>query len=334
MKKIIIAGGAGYIGSHMVYDLLLNNFELEVWDNFSNSTSKNLDKVKELLGKNFEVRNINLADEITEKVEDADAILHFAAFKAVGESVENPLKYYKNNILTTINLLDWAGKNNVSKFIFSSTAAVYSPAAKQPVSEESETFPESPYGQSKLFAEKIIHDFVKQNTKVKAAVLRYFNAAGNLDNGLLGDEAKRPSNLVPAIITSYLGINPSKFKIFGDDYETRDGTAVRDYIHVMDLVTAHRKTLDFLEKAEGFNLFNLGTGIGTTVKEIAKAFEIVTKEELDYEVIQRRPGDLPSAVADASKAKDLLEWEPSRGIEAMIDSSWRWYSTKIQSPKP
>ncbi len=325
--KILVAGGAGYIGSHMVYDLLTNGHEVAVVDNFSNCTRRNLEKVQELTGQQFPIYELDLRQPISDIAEtNFDAVMHFAAYKSVAESVNDPLKYYENNIQGVINLLRWTVAHKIPNFIFSSTAAVYGTVKTLPVTEETATNPESPYGFSKLFAERVIKD-AAQAHGLNTVCLRYFNVAGNLDNGEIGDEDKAPAALIPALICSHLGIRPINFQIFGDDYDTRDGTGVRDFVHVLDLVQAHRQALDYLKLHPGSFIFNLGSEQGMTVLEIVHAFEAVTGQKLDYKISPRRPGDIAVSIADAHLAQSELHWQPRRTVNAMIDSAWKWYKS-------
>lgn len=331
MSKYLISGGAGYIGSHMVYLLLSKGHEVVVIDNFANSSSKNLLKIQQLLGKEITIVNRDLTFDLNDfDLSNIDGVLHFAAFKAVGESVNNPLKYYRNNLQTTANLLEWCLRAGVNKFIFSSTAAVYGSTENVPIKETEPTNPESPYGFSKLFAEQIIKDFCKINIDFSATALRYFNAAGNLDSGEIGEEAENPSNLIPALITSHLGLRDSKMKVFGNDFSTRDGSAIRDYINVLDLVEAHFQTLEFMDGNKGYNFFNVGTNSGYSVLEIIKTFEKVSSEKVEYEIVGRRAGDPAISIADNSLIKEKLNWAPEKTLEETIRSSWLWYKNNYQ----
>lgn len=326
MAKYLISGGAGYIGSHMVYLLLSKGHEVVVIDNFSNSSVRNLVKIQEILNKEITIVNRNLIFDLNDfDLQNIDGVMHFAAYKAVGESVNNPLKYYRNNLQTTVNLLEWCLRTGVSKFIFSSTAAVYGSTENIPISEKEPTRPESPYGFSKLFAEQIIKDFCKVNPNFSAVALRYFNAAGNLDSGEIGEEAENPSNLIPALITSHLGLRDTKMKVFGNDFPTKDGSAIRDYINVLDLAEAHFQALEFMDNNKGYNFFNVGTNTGYSVLEILKTFERVCNEKVEYEIVSRRPGDPPISIADNSLIKEKLKWEPRKNLEETIKSSWLWY---------
>lgn len=328
MRKILVSGGAGYIGSHMVKLLLENDYGVTVLDNFSNSSLNNLNKVKELTNKDIEIVDQDLTKAI-QIDRDFDAIIHFGALKAVGESVANPLLYYKNNVFGTINLLDFAREKQIKNFIFSSTAAVYGNSAGERVSEEATTNPESPYGWSKLMSEQILRDSFKA-FGLNSVVLRYFNVAGNIPDGSIGDEQQNPQNLIPAIIMSYLGYRDLKLQVFGNDYNTKDGTGVRDYIHVLDLVDAHLKALEFLERNSGTEIFNLGTGNGYSVLEIIKTCEKVIGDKIDYEIVERRPGDVATVTTDTSKAFKSLKWGATKNVEDMVQSAWLWYKNNFK----
>lgn len=327
MKNILVTGGAGYIGSHMVWDLLENGYNPMVVDNFSNSSSRNIDKINQLRNQNIHIINAEISslNTVLEDME-IDAVLHFAAFKSVPESVADPLKYYQNNTAGVGSLLQWMVSRKINTLIFSSTAAVYSPNAELPITENSLTEPSSPYGSSKLLSEQIIADACKAYG-INAVALRYFNVAGNLPNGEIGDEAPTPTALIPRLLTSELGIQDFKFEIFGDDYDTRDGTTIRDFVHVLDLVRAHRLALNYLQHHPGFHIFNLGTQNGVTIKEVVAAYEQVTGNKLDYKVSPRRPGDVPISIADASKAMSELNWKPEYSLKQMIEHAWKWYSS-------
>lgn len=327
MKNILITGGAGYIGSHMVHLLLSNGLNPIIVDNFSTSSDKNIKKINELFNKEIEIHSLDLKDweKLSKlKTKEIDSVIHFAALKAVGESVEKPIEYYENNVEGTLNLLKWMKKNNIDKLIFSSTAAVYGMTDKDPVTENHPLNPISPYAKTKMMIEEILQDFHKAYG-LNSVILRYFNVAGNIESGEIGDLQKDPQNLIPALIMSHLGLKPFKLKVFGTDYPTRDGTGVRDYIHVIDLVNAHLKGLEYLDQNTGSHIFNLGTGKGTTVLEIIKAFEKVTGEQLEYETAPRREGDVVFSTCDATEAQNKLGWKPERTIEQMIESMWKWY---------
>jgi UDP-glucose 4-epimerase len=332
MGKILVTGGCGYIGSHTIVDLLEQGYECVSLDNYLNSDPSVLAQIKEITGKtikNYEVDLVNrkAVHEVFE-AEEIHAIIHFAALKAVGESVEKPLIYYRNNIEGQINLLEAAIKNDVKHFIFSSSCTVYGQTKKLPVTEETPIERAlSPYGFTKQVCERIIEDSILTN-EMNACLLRYFNPAGAHESLKLGESPiNPPQNLVPIITEVGIG-NREKLNVFGADYETRDGSCVRDYIHVMDLADAHTKALQYLEESKVENgkaeAFNLGSGEGITVLEAIKNWEEVSGIELNYTVDNRRPGDIPAMFADYSKAKEKLGWDPKRGIREIMDSAWRW----------
>ncbi len=328
MKNILVTGGTGYIGSHMVLALIERGFNPIVLDNLSRSDDSNLTRITKLTGKKVEFIQADLRYDLGNLRinEPIDAIVHFAALKAVGESVEKPLEYYNNNVGGTINLLRWAHNQNIKNFIFSSTAAVYGTPLVAEVKEDSPLHPESPYGFSKLFSEQIIKDCNKA-WGLNSVVLRYFNVGGNHDDGLIGDTDKNSNNIIPRIMTSHLGLNNFELQIFGNDYETRDGTCIRDYIHVVDLIDAHVKAIEYLDKNSGHHVYNLGTKQGTTVMEIVKSFEKVTGEKLKYTIAPRRAGDAVAICANSDKALKQLGWKAERNIDDMISSSWKWYKS-------
>ncbi len=334
MQKILVSGGGGYIGSHMVYALLENGFEPIILDSFERCTDQNLKTIEKIKNVKLKIYKADLkTDNLTKIIEEKDiyAITHFAAYKAVGESVEIPLDYYINNVYGTTKLLEFAKNKNIKKFVFSSTGAVYGNNPNSPLNEESETMPESPYAASKLFAERIIKDFSAVND-FKAVALRYFNVAGNITSGKIGDTQITSQSLLPSLIMSHLGIRKIEFKIHGNDYNTTDGTAIRDYIHVVDLVDAHIKALEYMEKSQiNFDIFNLGTGKGSSVLEVIKSFEEVTNTKLDYEFGPRRAGDVESQYCNPNKAFKLLNWKAKYNLNNMLESSYIWYKNNFKS---
>ena len=334
MPTVIITGGAGYIGSHTAIELLEDGrFDVVSIDNFVNAHPRSLDRVKQITGKTLTNYNVDLQDlEATESVfqahEDIVGIIHFAALKAVGESVEQPLRYYKNNFDSLVHILYCAEKYGVRNVIFSSSCSVYGNIEALPVTEATPTAEtESPYANTKLVGERIIKDFIRASESSRAIALRYFNPVGAHETGLNGEEPlNRPNNLVPVITQTAAGIIP-QLTVFGGDYDTRDGSNIRDYIHVTDIAIAHIKALDYLledRNEERFELFNLGTGNGVSVLEAIHAFEKVTGEKLNYVVGERRPGDVVAIYSDSSLAKDKLGWVAERDIEVMMASAWKW----------
>jgi len=333
--KILVTGGAGYIGSHTIIDILENtDHEVVSIDNFSNSDPNTFDRVEAITGKRVKNYNIDLTSYNSLKTEfflkegHIDGVIHFAALKAVGESVAKPVMYYQNNLNGLINLLKCAQKFDVDSFIFSSSCTVYGNAEHQPVTELTPTqIPLSPYGYTKLVGEKILSDFAKTKKDFQALSLRYFNPVGAHISGLNGELPKgRPNNLVP-VVTQFASGWINDLVVHGTDYETRDGTSIRDYIHVSDIAHAHVLALEFLNKSESetnYDVFNLGSGNGVTVLEVLHAFEKVSGRKLDYLLGPRREGDVEMIFADNSKATKGLKWDLQYGIEDAMASAWKW----------
>ncbi len=325
---ILITGGAGYIGSHTCIELLNNNYKIIVVDNLSNSSIESLNRVKEITGKQFEfykedVLNREKMNEIFLE-NNIEAVIHFAGFKAVGESTKIPLTYYYNNIISTIVLCDVMQKHNVKNFIFSSSATVYGIPKTSPITEEFPLSVTNPYGQTKLMIEQIMRDVAKADDEWSIALLRYFNPFGAHQSGRIGEDPNGiPNNLMPYVTQVAVG-KLKELNIFGNDYPTKDGTGVRDYIHVVDLAKGHVKALEKVIKTKGIEAYNLGTGKGYSVLEMVKAFEKVSGKKIPYKVLGRRPGDVAICFADVSKAKRELGWEAEYGLEEMCVDSWRW----------
>ncbi len=325
---ILVTGGAGYIGSHTVVELLNQDHEVVIVDDFSNAHPTVLDRIKELSGKDFSFYELNLLDkEGLEKVfeeNEIEAVIHFAGFKAVGESVEKPLKYYHNNITGTLVLLEVMKAFNVKKIVFSSSATVYGMDNKAPFTEDMPTSATNPYGQTKVFIEHILSDLVVSDEEWSVILLRYFNPIGAHESGRIGEDPNDvPNNLMPYITQVAVG-KLEQLSIFGDDYETHDGTGVRDYIHVLDLAQGHLSALDYALKHSGVEAVNLGTGEGYSVLDVVHAFENANDVEIPYEIVDRRPGDIAVGYADATKAKELLGWEAVHSLEDMCRTSWNW----------
>ncbi|HDR4593630.1 TPA: UDP-glucose 4-epimerase GalE [Bacillus cereus] len=325
---ILITGGAGYIGSHTCVELLNNNYKIIVVDNLSNSSIESLNRVKEITGKQFEFYKENVLNR--EKMNEIflenniEAVIHFAGFKAVGESTTIPLVYYYNNIISAIVLCDVMQKHNVKNFIFSSSATVYGIPKTSPITEEFPLSVTNPYGQTKLMIEQIMRDVAKADDEWSIALLRYFNPFGAHQSGRIGEDPNGiPNNLMPYVTQVAVG-KLKELNIFGNDYPTKDGTGVRDYIHVVDLAKGHVKALEKVLKTKGVEAYNLGTGKGYSVLEMVKAFEKVSGRKIPYKVIGRRPGDVAICFADVSKAKRELGWEAEYGLEEMCVDSWRW----------
>ncbi|MGF9937098.1 UDP-glucose 4-epimerase GalE [Bacillus anthracis] len=325
---ILITGGAGYIGSHTCVELLNNNYKIIVVDNLSNSSIESLNRVKEITGKQFEFYKENVLNR--EKMNEIflenniEAVIHFAGFKAVGESTTIPLAYYYNNIISAIVLCDVMQKHNVKNFIFSSSATVYGIPKTSPITEEFPLSVTNPYGQTKLMIEQIMRDVAKADDEWSIALLRYFNPFGAHQSGRIGEDPNGiPNNLMPYVTQVAVG-KLKELNIFGNDYPTKDGTGVRDYIHVVDLAKGHVKALEKVLKTKGVEAYNLGTGKGYSVLEMVNAFEKVSGKKIPYKVIGRRPGDVAICFADVSKAKRELGWEAEYGLEEMCVDSWRW----------
>lgn len=333
-KNIVVTGGLGYIGSHTVVALQEAGFTVSILDDLSNSDLSVLNRITEISGIKPEFHVIDLKN--TEAVKDffqsakIDGIIHFAAHKAVGESVEKPLIYYRNNLLGLINLLEAMKENEVDNLIFSSSCTVYGQADTMPI-DESAPFKkaESPYGKTKQMGEEILEDFVAADSK-NVISLRYFNPVGAHSSGLIGElPLGVPNNLVPFVTQTAAGIREC-LSVFGDDYPTRDGTAIRDYIYVGDLADAHVKALNRLiekKNKENLEVFNLGTGIGSTVLEIVKTFEKVNHLKLNYKTVGRRAGDIVEAFADNTKAEKELGWKPKTTLEESMRTAWEWQKT-------
>ena len=329
--SVLVTGGAGYIGSHTVVELLNKGEEIVIVDNFSNSKPEMLDKIKEITKKDFKFYEVDLLDKAgLEKVFDEnpeiDSVIHFAGLKAVGESVAKPIEYYHNNITGTLVLLDVMKKHNCKKIVFSSSATVYGNAKTVPIREDFPLSTTNPYGSTKLMIEQILNDVYISDNEWSVILLRYFNPIGAHESGLIGENPNGiPNNLMPYINQVASG-KLECLNVFGNDYDTVDGTGVRDYIHVVDLAQGHLKALDKAREFTGVEAYNLGTGTGYSVLQIVKAFEDATGVEVKYKIVERRPGDIPTCYADPSKAKRELGWEAERGIEEMCRDAWRFTS--------
>lgn len=329
---ILVTGGAGYIGSHTCIELINAGRDIVVVDNFCNSKGESLVRVKELIQKDFPVINCDIRDrEALGKIfedYDIDAVIHFAGLKAVGESNELPLKYYDNNVSGTVALCEVMKAHNVNRILFSSSATVYGDPETVPIKEDFPTGATNPYGRSKLMVEEILQDLCKvPGNDWQVSILRYFNPIGAHESGRIGEDPQGiPNNLLPYVAQVAVG-KLEKLRVFGDDYPTRDGTGVRDYIHVVDLARGHVKAIEALEKkSPGAYVHNLGTGNGYSVLEIVKAFEAASGQAIPYEIVERRPGDIAECFADPKLAKDELGWQAEFGIERMVEDAWRWQS--------
>jgi len=327
---ILVTGGAGYIGSHTVIELLNVGKEVIIIDNFSNSSEGTLNAIKEITKKDFkfyegDYLNKNLLEKIFDE-NKIEAVINFAGFKAVGESVQKPLEYYHNNVFGAINLLEVMKKYNVKNFIFSSSATVYGEPERVPLDEKCKTGgTTNPYGTSKLFIEQILQDLYKSDNTWNIVILRYFNPVGSHESGLIGEEPKGiPNNLMPYIVRVAAGIL-KELSIFGDDYNTEDGTGVRDYIHVVDLAKGHIAALEKLEKeGQGLFIYNLGTGTGYSVLGMVKAFEKATGKKVPYKIAPRRAGDIAECYSNVEKAERELNWKAEKTIEDMCRDSWKY----------
>ena len=328
--SILLTGGAGYIGSHIAVELLNLGKEVVIYDNLSNSSEKVLDRIKEITGKSPKFYKGDLRDrEELDKVfknEKIESVIHLAGLKAVGESVRKPIEYYDNNIGGTTILLETMSDNGVKKIIFSSSATVYGDNTNVPLKESYEVGkPSNPYGWSKWFIEQILQDLYVSDPSWHIVIFRYFNPVGAHPSGLIGEDPKGiPNNLTPYITQVAIG-KLEKLGIFGDDYDTKDGTGVRDYIHIVDLAKGHIAGLSKLEDEE-INVYNLGTGKGSSVLEVKDAYEKAVGKEIPYEIQARRPGDLDEAYCDASKAKEELGWEAEFDIDQAAVDAWNWQS--------
>lgn len=332
MKKILVTGGLGYIGSHTAVTLVEKGYEVIILDNYSNSDPQVLQKLRKILGdKENRISFYNLdvcdKDKLQQIFEENDiyGVIHFAGYKAVAESVAKPLKYYHNNLFSTIILLELMEKYKVYNFVFSSSATVYGVPKKMPLDEKMSTGATNPYGRTKLWSESIFNDLCTSNSNWKIISLRYFNPIGAHKSGEIGENPQGiPNNLVPFLTQVAVGERP-KLYIYGRDYNTPDGTCIRDYIHILDLAQGHVDALEYLgSKDSGHSIINLGSGKGYSVLEIIKSFENILGSELPKENADRRKGDIPISYADITKAKEILNWEPKYSLEEMCRDSWNW----------
>lgn len=325
---ILVTGGAGYIGSHTLVELLEAEYEVVVLDNLSNSSEESLKRVEEISGRTLHFVKADLLDKAAlDRVFSEypiESVIHFAGKKAVGESVEKPLLYYENNVTGTINLLQAMDKHGVKRLVFSSSATVYGDPAVVPIEETAILQPTNPYGRTKLMIERILIDLRNAREDFSVALLRYFNPIGAHESGRIGeDPAGIPNNLLPFVAQVAVG-KREKLSVFGDDYPTVDGTGVRDYIHVVDLAKGHLLALKKIEEENLLGIYNLGTGNGYSVLEIVEAFEKAAGQKVPYEIVKRRPGDIAVCYADAAKAKGELGFEAKRGLEDMCRDTWKW----------
>lgn len=340
MKKILVTGGTGYIGSHTVVELIREGFEVVIVDDLSNSQIEVLDGIEKIIGTRPAFYNFNLCDEhavnkFFDEHSDISAIIHFAASKAVGESVEKPLLYYRNNLFSLLFILENMKRLKIANLVFSSSCTVYGQPDKLPVTEQTPFKPaESPYGNTKQICEEILRDTCKVTPSVNAISLRYFNPVGAHESALIGELPRGvPNNLVPFITQTAAGMR-KELMVFGNDYNTPDGSAVRDYIHVQDLAEAHVvavKRLAENKQKKNYEFFNLGTGNGMTVLEIIHAFEKVNQVKLNYRIVDRRPGDVEKIYADTTFANQELGWKAKLSAEDMMRSAWKWQQYVMNS---
>lgn len=329
MSTVLLAGGAGYIGSHTAIELLESGYDVVIADCHFNSKPEVYNRIEKITGKTFKHYNVDVCDvEKLEKVFEEnkiDAVVHFAGYKAVGESVEKPMMYYENNIDSTFALIKVMNKFGCHSIVFSSSATVYGMSHKSPLVESMQTGPcTNPYGWTKLMNEQILMDFAKADETLSVVLLRYFNPVGAHKSGLIGEDPKGiPNNLMPFISQVAVG-KRQELSIFGDDYDTKDGTGVRDYIHVVDLAQAHVKAIEYSLAHKGSEVFNIGTGVGYSVLDMVKSFESVNNVPVPYKIAPRRAGDVATCYADSTKAKEILGWSAAKTLDDMCRDTWNW----------
>ena len=326
--QILVTGGAGYIGSHTAILLIEAGYEIVIFDNFSNASRESIKRVEKIVGKSIatiegDVRNRDDLHQVFHNY-NIDAVIHFAGLKAVGESVEKPLTYYDNNVNGTITLCEVMAAHHCRSIVFSSSATVYGDPHTTPIDESFPLSATNPYGRSKLFVEEILRDLFLSDNRWKIVLLRYFNPVGAHESGTIGEDPHGiPNNLMPFIAQTAVG-KREYLSIFGDDYDTPDGTGIRDYIHVVDLADGHVKALERINSFNEVMTINLGTGKGYSVLDMVKAFEKASGKKIPYKIAARRDGDIAKCFADPSYAKKILDWEATRNIEQMCKDSWRW----------
>jgi len=336
---ILVTGGAGYIGSHTCVELLRAGHNITVFDNFCNSHPESLERVQRITGKRFRFIRDDIRDRgalVTALRESgAQSVIHFAGLKAVGESVQQPLSYYDNNVVGSMRLLEAMGICGVKTLVFSSSATVYGDPQRLPLTEDHPLSATNPYGQTKLTVEQMLRDLQRSDTSWRIGILRYFNPVGAHESGLIGEDPQgTPNNLMPFVAQVAVGLRPH-LNVFGNDYPTPDGTGVRDYIHVADLALGHLKALEALRRSPAECLtVNLGTGTGYSVREIVRAFEEASGKRVAYTVAPRRPGDVAACYADPSKAATLLGWRAERNLADMCADAWRWQSLNPHGYNP
>ncbi len=328
MGKILVTGGAGYIGSHTCVELLDEGYEIVVADNLSNSKFEAINRIKQITGKDFRFYEADICDKKAMKnifnENKIDSVIHFAGLKAVGESVEKPLEYYKNNLNSTINLCEIMKECKVKKIVFSSSATVYGSPEKVPIDENEKLWCTNPYGWTKFMNEQILKDLYESDNEWSIILLRYFNPIGAHKSGLIGEDPNGiPNNLLPFVSQVAIGKLP-EVSVFGNDYPTHDGTGIRDYIHVTDLAKGHCKAIEKTRNFNGADAINLGTGKGYSVMEIIDAFSKACGKVIPYKIADRRPGDIASCFADPQKANIVLNWQAQKDIDEMCKDTWRW----------
>lgn len=325
---IFVTGGAGYIGSHTCVELLQAGFEVTVYDNFSNSSPESIRRAEQITGRPVRLVEGDIRDRraLSDALQrsGASAVIHFAGLKAVGESVEQPLRYYENNVVGTLGLLQAMGDSGVKKLVFSSSATVYGEPRQLPLTEDHPLSATNPYGRTKLMIEELLRDLYRSDSSWRIGILRYFNPIGAHQSGLIGEDPQGiPNNLMPYVSQVAAG-QRDLLQIWGNDYPTPDGTGVRDFIHVVDLAIGHVRTLDYLDREAGCTAINLGTGRGYSVLELVQAFEKASGRAVPYRFAERRTGDSAASYASPQRAASLLGWHPQQGLDAMCADSWRW----------
>lgn len=339
MSKILVTGGAGYIGSHTVVDLIENGFDVISIDNFSRSFPRSLSGIEKITGKKIKNYNVNLCDaqavkNVFEENKDLSGVIHFAAYKSVPESVANPLLYYQNNMTSLLNVLDCCKQHNIKNIVFSSSCSVYGNPDSLPVTENTPLKPaECAYAATKQMGEEVVRDIAQANN-MQSIALRYFNPVGAHPSAIIGEESiDEPNNLLPIVTRTAAGIR-KKMTVFGAEYDTRDGSCIRDYIHVMDIADAHTKALQYLlnkPDVPNYQVLNLGSGQGVSVIEIINSFERVTGQTLNYEVGAPREGDVIAVYADSTKAMETLGWEVQYSTDKMLETAWNWQKTLLNN---
>ncbi|MEK4424094.1 UDP-glucose 4-epimerase GalE [Solibacillus sp. FSL K6-1523] len=332
---ILVTGGLGFIGSHTVVELIEQGEDCLIIDNLSKSTIDVLDRIETIVQKKIPFIKLDLLDldtlRMVFKEHEITSVIHFAGFKAVGESVSNPLMYYRNNLMSTLNLLEVMKEFEVKKLVFSSSATVYGDLHTPPLKEDLSLYAPNPYGRTKLMLEEILQDIALAETGWSITLMRYFNPIGAHKSGLLGEMPFGvPNNLMPYILKVASG-ETSVLQVFGGDYDTKDGSCIRDFIHVMDLAKGHVKALNYMMKHEGCEAFNLGSGIGYSVFDLIRTFEDVNNVKLPFDIVSRRKGDIVASIADVSKAKMLLGWDAQYDLEDMCYDAWKWYENALPS---